>query len=121
MRDIAENKKCLFCGRDINGRSDKKYCDDICRNNYNYQRNRNDNTIIRETNRSLLHNRKILDLLCENEKNIVKRQLLVDSGFDFSFMTGIYKTKRNREYVLVYDYAYKSAGNDEVLVIRYRK
>lgn len=28
-------KKCLWCEKVINGRSDKKYCDDSCRNNYN--------------------------------------------------------------------------------------
>lgn len=121
MQNVVEKKKCLFCGREINGRIDKKYCDDICRNNYNYQRNKPNDTIIKEVNKSLACNRKILHLFCRNEKTVVKRQLLVDNNFDFSLMTGIYKTKKCQEYRLLYDYAYKNIDDDHVLVIKYRK
>ena len=28
------NKICHYCGAELKGRSDKKFCDDYCRNNY---------------------------------------------------------------------------------------
>ena len=71
-----------------------------------------DKQIIEEVNKSLACNRKILHLFCRNEKTVVKRQLLVDNNFDFSLMTGIYKTKKCQEYRLLYDYAYKNIDDD---------
>lgn len=36
------DKQCLFCGSELKGRSDKKFCNDFCRNNYNNSRTQSD-------------------------------------------------------------------------------
>ena len=37
-------KTCSFCGRELIGRADKKYCDDNCRNNHHYKNKKDDDS-----------------------------------------------------------------------------
>jgi len=117
---MTENaaKKCLFCGSLLNGRSDKKYCDDNCRNNHHYQMRKNeDNTIVKIINNSLLNNREILQSI-NKRKTIVKKQFLLDKHFDFEFITNVYKTRKGSEYKVVYDYAYKFINEEDIVLLR---
>lgn len=120
MNPIGKQKLCLFCGKEIVGRSDKKYCDDICRNNYNYRYNEY-NAVIKKINKSLLYNRNVLKSLTKRGKTIVKRQMLEARDFDFELMTGIYETSKKHVYILLYDYAYRSVSDEDVLILRYSR
>lgn len=111
-------KECLFCGASLSGRSDKKYCDDNCRNNHHYNLNKDTNVLINKVNRILLHNRQLLKSLCRNAKIVVKKQKMKEVGFDFNYITGSYETKGGDSYRIVYDYAYKIVDED-VIVLRY--
>lgn len=58
MPDTPQQAYCLYCGKPVKGRIDKKFCDDWCRNAYNNKRYsqhsgfvRNVNTILRKTGR----------------------------------------------------------------------
>ena len=113
-----ERKECLFCGALLSGRKDKKYCDDNCRNNHYYNVNRDSNLSVKSVNATLLRNRFLLKSLCNKSKVMVKKQELEEMGFDFDYITSLYKTKKDEGYRLVYDYAYKIVG-DKVLVMRY--
>ena len=115
---LEENRTCVFCGRELTGRLDKKFCDDICRNNYAYRRNKHNDEIIKKTNKTLLHNRNILKSISECRRKIVKKQLLVDNDFDFDVITGVYKTHRQYEYKMLYDYAYRCINDEEVLILK---
>src|SRR4030095_12090440 len=74
---------CLACGKAVKGRSDKKFCDDYCRNNYNNQLRSNAGSYTRRINDILRKNRKILaDLLPPNGSTAkVSRQNLSIKGF----------------------------------------
>ena len=120
MENIAEVKRCcVFCGRELVGRSDKRFCDDACRNNYGYQRNKSGNVAINRVNKSLLHNRNVLKSIAKCGRKVVKRQFLVEKDFDFEVITGIYKTYKDQEYMMLYDYAYKYVNDEDVLVFKY--
>ncbi|MBL7762218.1 MAG: DUF2116 family Zn-ribbon domain-containing protein, partial [Chitinophagaceae bacterium] len=54
---------CLNCGKPLKGRSDKKFCDDSCRNNYNNQLKSIVNNQMRNINNVLGKNRRILESL----------------------------------------------------------
>ena len=58
-----EQKLCLECGDRIQGRSDKKFCTDYCRNSYNNKVNKESKNLIRNTNNQLRRNYKILSEL----------------------------------------------------------
>ncbi len=119
MEGVASVKRCCaFCGKELKGRSDKRFCDDACRNNYGYKHNKSSNIAINRINKSLLHNRNVLKSIAKCGKKVVKRQTLVDNDFNFDVMTGVYKTYKDQEYKMLYDYAYKCINDDDVLVLK---
>ncbi|MEI9808189.1 MAG: hypothetical protein WDO16_10100 [Bacteroidota bacterium] len=69
MLQQTETKNCLACDKPLKGRSDKKFCDDYCRNTYNNQLKSISNNNIRNINNTLTKNRRILEgLLPETEE-----------------------------------------------------
>ena len=111
-------KLCLECGENIQGRSDKKFCTDYCRNSYNNKVNIDSKNLIRNTNNRLKKNYKTLTELNKSGKSKVIRNTLNSHNFDFSLFTSIYKTKTGNVYYYVYDQGYLELDNDYFLLIK---
>lgn len=113
---------CLFCGKPLKGRIDKKFCDDYCRNNFNNREKAkgNYNSYIRNINNSLLKNRKILDSILPATEDTAKasKEKLLNHGFQFKYLTHIYTTKTGKKYFYCYDYGYLPLDNDWFLIVR---
>ena len=82
MLQAIAAKKCLYCDKTLNGRADKKFCNDYCRNAYNNQLKSANSPIIRNINNALVKNRRILEAMLGEEKitklQDVKRDLSED-------------------------------------------
>lgn len=117
---MTENKLCLDCGKPLSGRSDKKFCDDACRNNYNNKQNSDANEFVKKVNNFLRKNRRIIEGFVPAEGKItLSEKKLKDAGFNFDYHTGIYETKTGSVYRLCYEYGYmKIEDNRYVLVKR---
>lgn len=115
-----EKKLCLNCGKTIQGRSDKKFCDDFCRNNYNNQLKSTSNNYIRNINNALKKNRNILDTILSEQEATVKtsRQNLLNKGFQFKYSTHSYTNKKGNTYAFCYDYGYLELEEGWILVVR---
>jgi predicted nucleic acid-binding Zn ribbon protein len=113
-------KTCLACDKPIKGRSDKKFCDDSCRNNYNNELKSISNNQMRNVNNALGKNRRILEELLPEGKEIVKttKEKLLQKGFLFKYITNIYTTKEGKVYYYCYDYGYLPLDNDWYLIVR---
>ena len=61
----VETNHCLECGELLNGRSDKKFCGDYCRNAYNNRLHREEHKIMAGVNRMLANNYRLLHALPE--------------------------------------------------------
>ncbi len=114
-------KNCLYCGKVIHGRSDKMFCDDRCRNNYYYKVNSESKAFVRAVNSKLGKNRSIIKMLNKGCRTVVTKSRLEELGFDFQHITGIYKTKKNDIYRLVYDQAYCLKDDGTVVLIVFYK
>ena len=79
------NKLCQNCNEKIIGRSDKRFCDDQCRNQYNNNRLRDQNNRMRNINNILRRNRQILKQFETN--SIVEKETLIALGFQFRYFT----------------------------------
>ncbi len=112
-----EIKKCPECGEKIVGRSDKKFCSDECRNNFNNKQNSDSTNYIRNVNNTLRRNRRILEELAPDGKSKVHRGKLNEKGFDFKFITNMYKTQKGSTYLYCYEYGYLPLENDYFLII----
>jgi len=114
---------CLNCGKPLKGRSDKKFCDDSCRNNYNNQLKSIVNNQMRNVNNVLGKNRRILEsLLPETEETgKASKEKLLRLGFQFKYITHLYTTKTGKTYYYCYDYGYLPLENDWYLIVRKRE
>jgi hypothetical protein len=115
-------KACLTCGKSLKGRSDKKYCDDYCRNNFNNQLNSPGNHFIRAVNSALRKNRRVLESFIQKEKTArAAREKLLQRGFQFKYHTHTYTNKKGNVYHFCYEYGYLALENDWYLVVKRRE
>ncbi|WP_294198392.1 hypothetical protein [Chryseobacterium sp. sg2396] len=110
--------ECLECGEKIIGRSDKKFCNDACRNAYNNKQNKDSNNLMRNINNKLRKNYRILTEVNIEGKTKVARAKLVGLGFDFEFFTNLRVYKNGSEYKFIYDYGYKLLDDDFMLIVK---
>lgn len=80
--------KCKHCNSSIDqGRSDKLYCDRICRAAYHNKKRLLDERKLIEINRILRKNRQILQDRLDNGEHIIKKSVLKKEGFIFKYFT----------------------------------
>lgn len=100
-------KACIECGQTFYGRSDKKFCDDYCRNLHNNKLNSDTINYMRNINNTLRRNRHILaQLLASATVKTVSRRALSDAGFSFLHYTSVYVKKSGVTIFHCYDYQY---------------
>ncbi len=118
-----ERRTCLNCDKTIQGRSDKKFCDDYCRNNFNNQIKAYSNNLIRNVNNALRKNRRILEAALTEAEDTAKitKQHMLHQGFQFKYLTHTYINKKGNTYFFCYDYGYLELDGDWVLVVKMRE
>jgi len=116
------SKTCLSCSQTIRGRSDKKFCDDYCRNNYNNQQKSKSgqNSYVRHITSTLLKNRRIMEALLppEEETTRASRDKLLLLGFEFRYSTHHYTTKSGKTYYYCFDYGYLPLSEGWNLIVK---
>jgi hypothetical protein len=105
-------KFCMECKEGISGRTDKKFCSDSCRNNFNNKRNADVTNYIRNVNSILRRNRRILEELASATRGTASRNRLLQEGFDLSYFTHREDTGEGEAY-FCYEYGYIPAQNDQ--------
>ncbi|MFZ4056658.1 MAG: hypothetical protein ACOYKE_00905 [Ferruginibacter sp.] len=114
-------KQCLTCTKVVRGRSDKKFCDDNCRNVFNNQQKSSVEKNVVRINQILRKNRQVLSSFFNNDQPRLKvhKERLLIGGFNFLYTThsctGI---KSGATYHFCYDYGFRLLKNDMVLLIR---
>jgi hypothetical protein len=101
---------CLDCGARLLGRSDKKFCSDQCRNNYNNRINRDHNNYVRNVHAQLRRNRRILSDLFGDGHHRIHRDALVAQGYNFTFFTHLIETKDGLKWSYCFEYGFREAG-----------
>lgn len=117
---MQTSKNCLYCDKALNGRSDKKFCTDHCRNAWNNQLKGPVNNLMRSINNALGKNRRILESLLPDtkESSRTNRQKLLQLGFQFQYLTHTHTTRAGKTYYYCYDYGYLSLDKDWFLVVK---
>lgn len=110
--------ECIECGEKIIGRSDKKFCNDACRNAYNNKQNKDSSNLMRNINNKLRKNYRILNEVNTDGKTKSSKKKLQSLGFDFNFFTQIKVYKNGSEYRFVYSQGYKHLDDEFVLIVK---
>lgn len=111
-------QKCLECGESFKGRADKKFCSDLCRNSYNNKLNSDTTNYMRNVNNILRKNRRILENLIPEETAKASKSKLNEKGFDFTYITNAYTTKKGATYFFCYEYGYLPLENDQYFLVK---
>lgn len=112
--------KCPECGKAIQGRTDKRFCDAYCRNAYNNKVMRSHEQQIQAVNKQLRKNRSILKTLSPIGKTTVRKQVMMSMGYDFSVFSSLYRSSKGATYYLCHDYGclpLQQKGVDKALII----
>lgn len=119
MTTEIKAKLCLTCSKPIKGRTDKKFCDDYCRNNYNNQLKSGATNLVRNINNALGKNRRILETFFGKEDMIkTTKDKLLEKGFQFKYITNTYTNKKGNVYFFCYDLGYLPLENDWYLLVK---
>lgn len=120
MPNESTARLCLSCEKILRGRTDKKYCDDYCRNNYNNLLKSNTTNLVRNINNTLGKNRRILERLFGIGEEMAKttRAKLLQKGFQFQYITHTYTNKKGNIYYFCYDIGYLPLENDWYLLVK---
>jgi predicted nucleic acid-binding Zn ribbon protein len=105
-------KLCPQCSKPIKGRSDKKFCNQYCKTDYNNGINKSKNPDrVRNINDILLQNRKILLDLKQRKLSKIKEDNLITLGYNIHFHTHSIKRGKTVK-IFCYDVGYikKTAG-----------
>lgn len=111
-------RKCLECSDTLRGRADQKFCSDACRNSYNNRNHSDVTSLMRNVNNILRKNRKILLNCTEAKKTKISRDNLIQKGFNFTYFTHIYTTKKGSSYYFCYDYGYLILEGGYCLIVK---
>ena len=109
MKSIKTPKPrtCLACGKIIEGRVDKKFCDDYCKSSYHYQRSKvEEPRFYNKVDNQLKRNRRILKYYNKAGKATVRAEVILDQGFDPKFFTHYWKNKKGDVYLFVYEFGF---------------
>lgn len=112
MKSTKDHPSCAECDQKITGRMDKRFCSDQCRNAFNNKLNRDANNYVRQINRKLKKNRRVLEELNPKGTSKIHRKKLVERGFDFNFFTSLYTTKKGTVYYFCYEFGYLPLEDD---------
>ncbi len=117
-----EARLCLACGKPVRGRTDKKCCNDYCRNVYNNQRSSGTrrNNYIKSVNNILIRNRSILESLMPDNTGCIRTSAdkLRLRSFQFSFFTHQQTIQNGKTCFCCYDYGYLPLNNNRYLVMK---
>ena len=120
MKTEILSRLCHSCNKPLKGRTDKKFCNDYCRNNYNNQLKAGNNNFVRNINNALGKNKRILESHLPEGEELAKisKDKLLQKGFQFKYMTHLYTNKKGNTYFFCYDYGYLPLDNDWYLVVK---
>jgi len=111
---------CNQCGAELSGRSDKRFCDNTCRGQYNNDLRRSSNNRIRNINHTLGKNRRILErILIDGESSVkISRDELLLRSFNLKYHTHSVVNAAGKTYYYCYEYGYLPLDNDQYLIVK---
>lgn len=112
----SNNKQaCHYCRREIKGRTDKKFCNDSCRNAFHNETHRQQNNIMRTITNSLRRNRKIIrELLGDNNTTSVHKEQLLNNGFQKAYHTEVLVNRKGSRIYFCFEYGYQAMPDNTI-------
>jgi hypothetical protein len=102
---MGKRQNCLECGGKLEGRSDKKFCDDYCRAAWHFKTKEKLLTF-RNIDHQLKKNRKILKNFNKAGKAVIRADILLNKRFNPRFFTHYWKAGNGNVYFFCYEFGF---------------
>ena len=112
-------RHCILCGKDLHGRSDKKFCNPYCRSFYNNRVNLTSTHYVRNVINALRRNRRILEEILGKETcRHTSRERLVTSGFLFNYHTHTHTSPKGDMLQCCFELGYRCVNPEWIEVVK---
>jgi len=98
---------CLNCGETLYGRTDKKFCNATCKNNFHNMETRHFKLGCRIFEEKLRRNHIILESLLQTGMNSAQKSRLEEAGFDPGVTSGVVMQKNRQMEFICLDIIYR--------------
>lgn len=117
---IERRRKCPICKSPVIGRSDKRFCSTKCKTYYGWKLRKVTKLATLEIDKILHRNRSILlEVMGKNSKSKkIPRIELERRNFKFMYHTHTIVNSKGKTFCYIYDFAWMTFSDDEVLIIR---
>ena len=101
------HKECLYCNKELQGRSDKKFCDPQCKSAYQYQQSQEQPArFYNIVDNQLKLNRRLLKNFNKAGKATIRKEQLDSEGFNPNYSTHYWKNGKGDIYTFVYEFGF---------------
>lgn len=107
---------CKNCDSPLTGRKGKVFCDAYCKSNFHYQNNKdNESSMFKTIDLQLKKNRKLLRDFNKAGKSTVRKEKLIEAGFNPKYFTHYWKNSKGDVYLFCYEFGFnKRTENNHV-------
>ncbi len=108
------------CGKTISGRSEKIFCNPVCRYAYNNTLKTEETRVTAFITNTLKKNRRIMNnVLRDKQSTSISENRLMDLGFNIHYYTHHFVTKKQGiRYTCCYDLGYRQLDDGCYLIVR---
>jgi hypothetical protein len=116
---MDKSRKCIECGKTFFGRSDKKFCTELCRNAHNNRYRSSTAGHVRNINNILNKNRRILEQYFPNGSNTANASKfkLLEKGFNFNYITSVVGSKKGTCF-FCYEFGYQPMDEENLVLVK---
>lgn len=118
-------KNCKSCGSELIGRIDKIYCDEHCKSASQYLQNqKKEASFFIKVDKQLKLNRRILKDYNKAGKATVRKEILINEGFNPKFFTHYWKNQQREVYLFCFEFGFlekKEKGNSKYILVHWQK
>ena len=116
-------KICPVCGGPVKGRKDKVYCSIDCRSAAQYEKRLIHDHFYLEVDKQLKTNRKILKKYNQSGFTTLRKEKLLEEGFNPKYFTHYWKNSKGQVYLFCYDYGFLDLkeNKDKYLIVEWQE
>jgi hypothetical protein len=104
---MIKNKTCLYCEEPLKGRSDKLFCTPNCKSAYHYQKSlEKEARLYNKIDNQLKLNRRLLKNFNKAGKATIRKEKLLEEGFDPKYFTHYWKNEKGEVYLFCYEFGF---------------
>lgn len=116
--------KCIQCHKKMEGRADKKYCDNHCKSAYQYAKSKTkEKSRFQIVQNQLKINRKVLKRHNKIGKTTIRKVELLKEGFNPKYFTNYWRTQKGEVYWFVFEYGFhqiKERNIDKYVLVQWQ-